>query len=101
METDCKMHSSDENAGETANLLNPTESLVDSGTNDHFFVQNTHGVIIVIFVYILFIFQYVVTVYIGIWKLHQLDSTDHNPTVLILNTSFFTILWLMMIWSHI
>ena len=33
--------------------------------------------------------------------LNEIDSTDHNSTVLILNTAFFSFFWLMMIWSHI
>lgn len=80
------------------------DSDVEQGNLEKGCVSNTNGIVTIVFVYLLFIFEYFMTVYFGIW--HQsfgLDSTNYDLKTVgsIFNTIFFSFFWLMMMWSHV
>jgi len=43
------------------------ESHIEAGENPGGCVKNTQGVITVVFVYVLFVWEYFITMYFGIW----------------------------------
>jgi hypothetical protein len=86
-----------------SSFLQAIESHIETGNNPGGCVKNTQGIIIVVFVYLLFVWDYFMTLYFGIW--HQsfnLADTEQSYSIVgaILNTLFFSFFWVMMMWSH-
>ena len=54
-------------------------------------------------VYLCFIYEYIITLYFAIWmqSFGNYDSQNFSITGALFNTIFFTIFWVMMVWSHI
>lgn len=77
--------------------MNPVVSIVEKGTHNRLCLASFRGVIIVVFVYLLFLYQYSITVYYGIW----FGSFDENIPAASANTIIFSIFWILMVSSHI
>ena len=80
------------------------QSTIEAGKIPGGCVKNTQGIAIVVLVYVLFVWEYFLTIYFGIWhqSFNLADTQQSFSTVgAILNTIIFTFFWLMMIWSHV
>ncbi len=56
----------DENESQSS-FFNAMESEIETGRNPGGCVQNTQGILTVVLVYVLFVWEYFLTLYFGIW----------------------------------
>jgi hypothetical protein len=80
------------------------ESPVETGCMPFGCLNSVIGILTIILVQVLFIYQYCVTVLFGVWMFDFTDfsrSQDLDQTAAIINTVVFSLFWALMVWSHL